>query len=602
MMRKSGRSQSGLGLPGSAFTMMFGHEYHVVTGPQVEHLGLDAVVVAPSGLFALHTRNWEGRLLVDARGNWQTTLATGKTVKLHDPRAAVAQADRRLRGLLRRELPTLQCEVRHFLVCVSVGIDLSGAKDASPRCVSAQDLAQAITTAAETAQELLEPEECEHLTRLLSGKVAPVEQKAVRPFEFRASNAWGLNRRGKTVQEVARYLEQHPDQGLQDLRSGALEQWFAENGEDRLAALAHEIALRPQPSTRVAIETFLVRSGLVRPPTICVRPRWINAGHMVVGETAKVSVHIGKGRGRGYLFGTLETNNQWIKVSPTSFEGSVNAVITIDSSGLNVTQRAARAELIIWSNASALPLSVPIRNHVHPEPAPAQRYLFRPLVGAGIAGVLGALLGWVCGALGRAIPAWATGMSWLPSTAPAFYAATVGMLWAVLGGWRGLAQRPAWPLGYALRRWLVRVGLWSAIPVAIVMTWYGFIAWLVPSWASHIPPALRGVLPILACLAIIPGTIGEMSAARGRESVQNVGRAGWRARAGRVVTAALASVALLVGSMFAYQPFGLQRSLLTGTQPARVQVEQQAKRLQDKLNQLIDQAYIRLYDRRSLPR
>jgi hypothetical protein len=319
----------------------------------------------------------------------------------------------------------------------------------------------------------------------------------------------------------------------------------------------------------------------------------------VVGETSKASVQIRKGRGPGYLHGTLETNNQWIKVSPASFEGSVNAVVTLDASGLSVTHKALQAMLIVRSNASEQPLSFPIINHVHPEPAPGQRYLFRPVVGAAVAGGMGAALGLVSGWLGLAVPAWSASVAWLPTAAPAFYASAMGALWALFGVWRGLGQGRAWPIGYALRRWLARVGLWAVIPGAIVTVWYELIVRQVPGWQEHIGTALLTVLPLLACLAVIPGTIGELSAARRRADLEPATRVPWRRRLGQVVSAALVVAALLVGSLFVYRPLGLQRSLMAGTESARNAVEQRSQSLQDKLDKWLDEAYIRLYDRRS---
>jgi hypothetical protein len=584
---------------GDSFTLNLGEEYPVVSGPRLNRLGLDAVVVAPAGLFLLYARNWEGCVAVDARGTWQATLPAGKMVKLLDPRRAVARADAGLRALLESEPAAQHCDIRHLIVCTSANIDLSGARDAAPRCVAAADLADLVTRAEDTALTFLDSEEIKRIESLLAGKVSRNGRRATRPFEFRVLGFWGLPRRAYNARAAATYMEKHPDEALIDLRSGVLERWFADAGEGQLAALAREIALQPEPSARVAIETFLVRGGLAARPKIAVRPRRIDAGHIVLGETARVRVRVEKARGRGYLFGTLETDNQWIQVSPTSFEGDVQAVLTLDSKGLRVTDKAVQANLIVRSNASDAPLAVPIINHVHPDAAPAARYLVRPLAGAAVAGALGGILGWVLGLSGQTVPAWAAAARWLPEMAPAFYALLVGVAWGLLGAWRGSAQKRATPLGHALRRWLVRTGVWLALPVIIVAGWYWVLGEMVPAWHEHTVSALRAELPLVACLAVLPSTLGEVSAARSRKEDAGPERPRWQKSVGRAVGALAVGCALLLGSLLLYRPMDLQSELAVRTQSARSLLQGGPESIQAKLNRWIDQVYLRLYDRRA---
>jgi hypothetical protein len=129
-------------------------------------------------------------------------------------------------------------------------------------------------------------------------------------------------------------------------------------------------------------------------------------------------------------------------------------VISADTSGLRIRPNPIHTSIVVKCSASEEPIVVPIVLRVMAQPSYVSRAVLRPVSGMLVAMVLGALLGWLCVLAGVRVPL-------LPNpSAPVILAAS---LWALTGLWRGARQPAAWPILYALRRWLHRGAAWFII-------------------------------------------------------------------------------------------------------------------------------------------
>jgi hypothetical protein len=290
--------------------------------------------------------------------------------------------------------------------------------------------------------------------------------------------------------------------------------------------------------SRVTVETFLIGTGLVDRSRPVVRPRRIRLGSVLVGERAQCRLRVRKGRGPGYLFGAVRTSDPWLRVEPRTFRGSLDAVVSVNTGCLAVSRKPWDGALHV-ELGSGSEMEIPVRMRVVPRPSWLSRCLLRPFVGALAAGLVGMAVAWVLGQGLLATPGWASRSLGSPPLADlevgpaAFWAAVIGFVGALLGGYRGLEQHPAWSIPHALGRWLLRFVVWGVglSLVALLGCW---------SWASLGPdlgrPAQAAVswkTPSTAALlawaaAMLPATIGEVRSARPFEAPRAASRGGAR--------------------------------------------------------------------------
>ena len=109
--------------------------------------------------------------------------------------------------------------------------------------------------------------------------------------------------------------------------------------------------------------------------------------------------------------------------------------------------------MLVETLAGATPIPVPVQLRVVPMPSRFSKYVLRPLTAALMAGVVGALLGWLTLRAGDFVGL-LPGVGPLPPSALPII--LVAALWGLLGGLRGVWQPPAWPIYYAAFRWLRR--------------------------------------------------------------------------------------------------------------------------------------------------
>jgi hypothetical protein len=528
-------------------------EYVVVADPVVHGQPLDAVVVGPQGLFVVQAKPWEGQIDRTARGPWKGYPPSGEAVTHPDPAPEARRAVQAVRAFLQDEFPALKPPVYHLFVLTSPGADVSPSGLVEPVVVRREEVAAAIAATAPAAQPLA-PEMRETLAVAIRDRRLTASQRASAPLIFRSGALLGSGKAVWTIRAAVRHIDRHPDDGLFHLNNGTLAAWLAEQGAPHLAELATRALAGRENDPRAAVEAFLAGTGLVSRARPVVRPRRLRLGPVVQGDACEARLIVRQGRGRGYLFGSIRAPEPWLHVEPHSFSGQpLHAVVTAETEGLSISRASWEAGLLVESSATAEPLAVPVRVRVVGMPSPVNRAVLRPLAGAACAGLLGAALGWALGAAGTPAPA---GM--LPALysilaalyAPAFWAAAIGLFWAVLGAIRGLVQPPAWPISHATVRWLLSTLLWGAglglVAAVAHVSWQG----LGPGTSAGVPaPGLAAVVLSALALAALPSTWIEIEAGW-KANVVRPARAGRRLSRRTVwltVLGAMVIVAIVVG-------------------------------------------------------
>ena len=576
-------------------------DYTTVWEPMIRGLVLDAVVAGPQGLFVLHGNDWGGEIRAAQRGPWRERTASGQVVSHPDPGRKARRATKVLNAFLRDEFPSLRPPIHHLVVLTNPSAKLTGYGAVQPSCVPLDSLATEITSVATPAKSQLDRETCERLAVALRDRQLTRTQRAAQPFIFRAGGAFGVGRKAWTIRQVVRHMDRYPEDGIHHLRNGSLERWFSDQGASHLAALAQEVLRQGGNDPRVSLEAFLLGTGLVRRPRITIRPKRMGFGYVLSGAVATRRFRLRKGRGRGYLFGSLQAGDAWLLAEPDHFSKSLDAVVTINTDALLITAQPSRAEILVVSSASDDPISVPVDIHITPMPAAVNRYLVRPLIGLIVAGLLGGILGSVLGSLGLPAPAWLRELASPPVSSTLAWALFLAALWAVIGGVQGFLQNPAWPTGYATRRFLSRTVAWGIVLALATAGLLGFIGWLYPDVPTTIAGAAGiSTSVIAACAAILPGAAGEIAIARRREKTEtSPKRRPWLRRHGVALVMVVLVFAIVAGIRFAgpvlkrYDTNGARLGMV------RERASDQFAQWQATLDSWMDQLYIHYYDRRA---
>ncbi len=414
----------------------------------------------------------------------------------------------------------------------------------------------------------------EALAVALRDRQLTASMRAAHPFIFRTGGGGG-GTKVWTVRAAIAHMNRYPEDGIYHLRNGTLAGWLADEGAAHLAKLARAVVQQTRPDPREALEVFLIGSGLVARPRLSVRPKTLDLGYILAGESAGGTFRIAKRGGRGYLFGTVESREPWLHAGPRSFSGgTVQVLVDADTSTLAIGEAARRAEIRLHTNASEEPIVVPVRLHVNAMPAPLHRYLVRPLASAAVGLALGAAAGLVMQSAGSFRIEWPASLAWLATIAlwPA-----VAALWMLCGLAIGLQQPPAWPVRHAVARWLPYVGAWVAGLIGMALV--GMPYWtLVNGTPMGSPPAVIGWA---LGLAVLPGTVHALraNAGAGGQAQEEVGRPSRApaqggdvclrraAAAGRALCGA-AGAAPVAGAHPAGGGTGLDRTDLERAQPA----------------------------------
>ncbi len=504
-------------------------DYFVVADPVVCRQEIPALVVGPAGVVVVDVEE------VPAAG------ADAPTPEMDSLQA--------VQRFLAEEFGALRLTVTWFRVAAPplratswIAAPLATWQIRAPAEVAGQELAQAILSLPAPAEAIsADSATREMLAVAFRDRQISPWQRTGRPFIFRSSHGLlGTPKQAWTIYDAIQHMDRHPEDGIYHLRNRSLEQWLTGEGALHLAALARGAADRCLDDPRRGLEEFLRATGLVTRPQPIVRPRRLDLGYILAGQSATGRFTIQKGPGPGYLIGHLDTSDPCLRVAPTAFSGEeVEVAVTVDTADLLIQSRPYEALVAI--HAGDDPITVPVRFQVMPIPATWHRYFGRPLIGMVAGAAIGAFLGlvwWLSIGLDPAGPL----SRWLPGT-PLFWIALFTLLWAIMGLLRGLLQPPAWPVSYALLRWLYSVVIWACALGLFGATavWLWHQGYLEPGSASG--PGMWIALHYGAALSCLPATLEEVLAAQARDTARPPRR--WR-QIGRRIAWAVTSAGLLV--------------------------------------------------------
>jgi hypothetical protein len=579
--------------------------YFAVENPTVQGCVLDAVVFGPQGLFVLHARDWAGEIEPSRHGDWWARLASGERASCPDPTRGVQQADAALRAFFRDEFPELEPAIHPLLVLTDPDAVIAGVITPELPAVTAAGLPEAIeSTPAPPVGGLPDEAQREAVANALCDHRLTVSQRAAQPFVFRAGGTFGSGKKVWTVREAVAHMDAHPQDGIEHLRNDTLAQWLEEQGAPHLAELARQCLLGREADPRVPLEKFLIGTGLVARPVIQVSPQPVNLGCVISGETSSAPIQVRKGPGRGYLFGRMTASKPWLQVEPHEFSGGpMTAIVTADASALPIQQEPLQAEILVESNASEEPVSVPVHLRVTGQPAPFDRSVWRPLAAFLVAGVIGALIGWILGRwAGAEVPAAASRLD-VPAIPPAlFWALVIGFGWAICGLIRGARQRAAWPVRYATGRFLLYLAIWAGgllVGAAVGLTLWNLIS-------GQPGPALfsaggRRVVLIALALAVVPATISELRAAQAPGDTPVGANRSSLLRPLAAVGIGLAVLAIVSAGARAAGPAWGQLNASGAVEAVQERASGLWKAAEGKLYGAVDRYYLERYDRRAKP-
>jgi len=573
--------------------------YITVYEPTIRDETVSAILVGPQGLFVLHGVDWEGEITPAQHGPWKALLASGQGVRYPSPAASVRRATQALAAFLQDEFPDLRPDIHPFVVLLhpSASLNIYGSSD--PPCVPLERLVQEILDVLPGEHPLDTPEVREALATALQERRLTRTQRAEQPFIFR-SGRFGRGAKAHTIQQVIQHLDRYPEDGIHHLRNGSLGQWFHDQGALHLARLARETMRQNERDPRVSLEKFLLATGLVQRPRLVITPRQVDLGYVLEGQKVSHRLRLHKGRGRGYLFGTVEPSDTWIQVEPSEFAGSLDAVVTVDTSSLMITEQPSRSRLYCKSSASAEPVEARVLIHVMPLLSRFSRYILHPLVALLLAGLIGTAIGLLLSPSAVQAPPWLLNLTRPPVPSRTAWAVVSGLFWAILGAVRGYSWNPAWPLWYGLRHWLVRTALWGLALAGVAMIVPPLLVWLFPALNVGVSPEVHASMVLFAAtMAILPGTWGDMLSAEEQDTTSSgVLQSGAMRGLARGVIGTIA-VLVLLGTLRVAVP--LWQLWEGGAQVTTVQgwVGAQWDRLGINVDALWDQYYLRRYDRRA---
>ncbi len=578
---------------------------HLVAKPVLRGEALDYVIVAEQALFVLHVRNWKGQIRPAARGAWRQRLDSGEVVTHANPKSAIRRKQQAVQRFLESAFPATRVTCHHLIVLTdpSAQVFLHGAAD--PPVVEIGNLRSEMDSLMLASRgDVLDAPLRESLAEAFSGRAYQTFEMANQPFIFRSGGFFGFGKRAHTIQQVIKHLEQHPQDGIYHLWNGSLAQWLREQGATHLADLAVQ-AIRHPDSERIALETFLQQSGLVDRPRLVQTPPRLNFHYVGVGERAAMIWRLRKGRrSRGYLHGSAISRTPWLQVAQASFEGQMDATVTVDTEAIPITERPARGHIELDTNATEQPMDVEVLVNVRSRPSTFETRIIRPLWGLLLGAIIGALIGVALHTLGldEGLSDWlAARIPWLPPVAAnQALPALIGLLWAILGFIRGWHQRWAWPTWYATLRWLGRTLAWMAGLALAAIAGYALLRWLFPiveGWAT--PESSKHAALLGAALGVIPGSIGEIRASHYR-GVVNLEPHPVR-RVLRPVAWAALGVALLVVIVGSVRFFAPQVTVQGAAAEGRSRLEIWMDARESDLTDLRDGVLLRYHDRRATP-
>jgi hypothetical protein len=580
-------------------------EYTVVERPVVHDQELEAVVVGPQGLFVLHGRDWKGTVTPVPGLGWRQELPDGQVAHVPNPAGDARKASSAVEAFLKDEFRSLRPQVRQFLVLTDPEANIATATVTDPIAVGLGDVDALIVSRVSPPKRSLPDEKTRRaLARALYRGHLTVGQRTAEPFIFRSGGTFGSGAKVWTLRDAAKHMDRHPEDAVFHLHNGTFAQWLDDQGSPELASLARRVTDEYARDPQAALEAFLSQAGLVKRRRPRVRPRRVNLGYALAGESCSARMSVRKGRGRGYLSAVLEPDDPWLRVDPNQVNGEpLNAKVTAETAGLPISAKPLRSAIRIESDMWAEPLRIPVRLRIRGVPSRLATYVLRPLIGMLVALVLGAVCGWALGSSGITPSSGLAGPAGARVSWAAAFAVLVGAAWAVLGALRGYWQPPAWPPTVALGRWLVRLLLWAAALSVVAVA--GHWAWGRLGRGLALGdggPTMAGAVLIGCAVSVVPAAIGEMRVGRRARKEPGEPIAGLEFRPFR--RAGVAAIVLVLVGIGAYIAVPLWQRF-DGPQvvsSVRERVNTGIDDLQVRLDTWLDGVVLDAYDRRATPR
>lgn len=563
-------------------------EYVVVADPIIARTPVACVVAGRTGLFIIHCVGGPADEERGAAVGASSPAGNGVPV---EGKTAREETDAALSLFLRDEFPTLRLAVRHMETLRDWAAELptwrilatpEQGDDLLSEVIEAQDVDGANSLPADAVLAI---------GIALRDRQFTASQRALKPFVFRSGGMLRVGRPVWTLREVVDHLERYPADGIHHLRNGTLAEWLDEEGATHLAELARSAMDHPGIDMRAGLETFLLGTGLVSRPLLRASPQRLDLGYAIEGRAVASVLRLSAGKGRGYLYGQLSTSEPWLQVTPASIKGKqIEAVVSADTSGLRIRPNPIEGLVLVKSSASDQAITVPVVLRVMPLPSPLSRALFRPLAGLLASAPVGALIGWLCARAGLSV-------SHMTGTAAPILLCLA--LWSLAGSWRGMRQPAAWPIAYALRRWLQGSATWSLLlgGVSALLAWswtHGLGAGL--GWNGPNPlhaglvGAAAGCLPALLCELATSGLVTNVHHVIGRRSSRRIA-------ALSAALACLLTLAMLAPRVLS--PIAQRMNVNGAMERAQVTMNAGLESLQDIVDQTVDRVTLKLYDRRA---
>ena len=552
----------------------------VVIGPAIWGCTLDAIVVSQYGLAVLYARDWAGALRVTSQGAWILTLPTGESQPLSDPAIVARAATQAILKFLADEFPALHPPIAHLIVITGTATPPPDAEARFVRVVCAADVYTGIEQLLpEEGDAILSVAQQATLAQALCCRRLTWRQRAAAPFVLRSGSALGRQRTTWTIAEIAAHFDRSPEDGVYHLRNGDLTRWFEEQGADHLAEAARA-ALRAYPlDTRAALEVLLQATGLVQPPGISVYPSRLDLEPVVAGAERAVIFRV-RQQGRGYLFGTLHTDDPWLHLESHSFAGVDSTVLLrASTTGMFISAEPVVGVICISSPVARAAIELPVQLRVRPQPSAWGRHLVWPWLWAATAAAAGALLTW-----GLAVAGF-----WLPVAPLAQVALAVSILWALVGLALGARQHRAASPVRAWVRWMVHLSAWAvglSAGAALLLWVWAKLDIPLPGWLLA-APLLVGVCAVVGAAITAARQVDPL--APPQRVVERFAR--WTRRAAVTAAIAVLVTVLLVG----WQRDDIQQHRLALQQWVMTQLTEADVRLATWGDQLL----LHYYDRRA---
>ena len=578
-------------------------ECQIVSNVIIRRHPFDIIVICPQGLLVvLYIKEWSGVIHPAFEGDWKRILPSGEEETIPNPGDEVDQSAATLSSFLEEKFPDIHPLIDHVLVLANPTAEVAQTDVTWPQIATPETLGAVL--AAMNRSAAFEPLDRKIYRKLVDALQAhppvSVRQKS-KPFIFRSGHLLGSGHKVRTVQEAIRHMDQHPEDGILHLRNGTLAQWFTELGERDLAKLVQEVTREPSSDPRAQLETFLLRTEMVERPRLVSEPATVDLGPVLIGQKVSARLRLRKGRGRGYLFGRLHSNQPFLRIDPLTFSGTPQDVnLVLESEALPITDRPQEAAILVDSSAGETPISVPVRFWVVGMPTPLTRFLLRPLASMLLVGLVGLGIGFGLEANGASQLAWPDlTQPWLAAF-PLSWPMLLGFLGGLVGFWHGLAQPLAWPIRYTAQRWLLSTGKWWGI-----LTVLSLVALL--SWQRYQPGAEGSTL---SASQLLTALLTSLAGALLLGSVANI-RRGRSAQRGELsqprplrrqalgLAAAAAGILLLVAGLHRIPALEQSAQLDQTVETVQTTATEHMSQWESSLNEMTDQLFLRYYDRRA---